>query len=207
MQNCFLTTEMLADFVEQRLTSTVLHRVEAHLESGCRECRERIEWLRTTAPALSAVIAEPEISAPDHVLRKARLIAREMQPGMAAQVRSFVLGLVFDSFRKAAPLAARGAALPSRLRVFEEGPYGIELWDEQNGGTGYIIARAYEPADRSPLTVESAALTSKTGKELVGTDVDGEQHFSSVEAGVYELTIRLAQGDIVSANVEFQYTA
>lgn len=86
-----LSMEELTDYVEERLQTTEIQRVEVHLASGCEACQEDLDWLRET---LSLVATDDWVDPPDEIVAvvqaEARRLTKERQTPRTSEQPSLI---------------------------------------------------------------------------------------------------------------------
>lgn len=200
MEVCGVTWEMLAEYQEGRTDGPTRAGLDKHLAAGCSECQVRLEWIRRVAPAFAAPVLGP---APIALQRRARAVFRDRLRRPAARPWPLIARLLTRG--GAAPAFARGEAgrSPSEHRVYAVSDREIDLWEEtQSGGVSYIIGQLLSAKLPVPA-LASASLTTSNQEAIPITAIleDDEFHLAGVPAGIYTLTLVLAEETILVPNI------
>lgn len=191
--------EQLLDYIDRLLSAPEAARIEGHLTTGCRECRQGVEWYeRVRVVAASDDSAAP----PPWVLKRALRIfeVRLSRPRLAERIGQTVASLVFDSLARPALAGTRSTESANRQLLYRAGEYSIDLQvaDAAQSRAELIgqVLREGEVAFDSVagLKLELAA-EGKPSRSTV-TDQMGEFAISSIECGVYDLRIEMPEGSV-----------
>ncbi|HLV80504.1 MAG TPA: hypothetical protein VKT32_09495 [Chthonomonadaceae bacterium] len=190
--------DRIQDFIEDRLDAKAADRVRAHLASGCRRCAQELA-LRTRM--LSALQADRAPATPEAVLARAFALfeAPARQPALLERL---VAALVGDSRRQPALAGARGAAETSFKLLFEAGEATIGLLCARHSDRWQIAGQILTETPPEPGWQVSAV--SAAQEQQTGADALGEFQLQDLAPGVYDLSLRSLQREIVLMQIELR---
>ncbi|MGC4047190.1 MAG: hypothetical protein QM758_25615 [Armatimonas sp.] len=146
---------------------------------------------------LPRALATPQSQVPAAALAAARGLFSERQserPGLLAR-------LLFDG-RQGLSLARDSGVTSSFQRLFETDTHLIDLWEERNGQSSYLIGQVYDKAIGSALTPDTAILLASDGTTLCASAEGTEWHVGSVPAGLWSVQLYLGEDAVVLEAVE-----
>jgi hypothetical protein len=209
VSECGVELQALLDLREGMLDGVAAAGLQTHLDTGCADCRSRIEWLATFLPEVRSVTTARSARRPGDAARGfakslMRLHRQPVRDAASVPLPALIARRVLDirgadvaaGFRGAAP-AAEGSRL-----LFEVDTHMIDLWQEQDPPAGFcLMGQAHHrqgAPDAIPLRV--AAVGERgfyADAELEGT----EFLFEALPAGAYQLRLALRNLEIIVPNV------
>jgi hypothetical protein len=191
-----ITLEAMIEWRRGRANADSAAAVEDHLRVGCARCEAR----RAEADRLLAAAAEPLAEPPAAAVSRARaLFDLERKPGLVERLRTFVAVLLPPPAPALAGL--RDAAAPPLPRLFEAGPWLVELRSEPESGRRRTIRIRVAAQDGSRPGAGTSRL-ERAGKMLREAPLDefGEAVHRGVTPGPDR--VRLVLGpDIVQISL------
>ena len=197
-------------FVRDLLSVSERDAILAHLSSGCRENHR---WLEKV---LQLTSEDKLFQVPEETVQ--HLVARfNSQPTSSSpSLAQFLAKLIFDSLtpRQLADVRsdpAAGAGFVGRQMLFQAAGYDIDLRVEQVQDSevgemiGQVLSRSQGPAQRIPLSAQLLRGEVEIGR--AEADARGIFKFSRVPSGVYDLKIRVPEGEINIREVASAQTA
>lgn len=202
VKRCNIAFDTLVDYTDGRLDANATARLRDHLASGCSACEANLAWLSSATQTLREA---HRIQVPDRLLNRAAALYRERFPAptpAAAPARPlWPAQLRFDS-RSLGLAGARGAAAEAFELVYSTGTHDIELFQEPlEQGRWYLIGHVLPEAGDEIIVPEEVTLTAVDGERIVISPEAEEFHLPSVPAGRYDMSLRLAAGEIVLEGV------
>jgi hypothetical protein len=175
--------ELWADYLESRSDAAATEQIDAHLETGCKECaKELAEWRRLFG-ALEDDRSEPAV--PEFVLRRAMNLFRAEEFLSPSVWQKIAASLVFDSRTTLTLAGARSAATQSFNLVYEASEASIYLWCERDHQSWHVMGQVV-PASAAQSLIANAG----SGDSAVELDGEGEFRLADLRAGTYDLTLR-----------------
>lgn len=192
----------LLDSLRGQLPPSEHDAILKHLSMGCVTCQENHRWLEEVLQ----VTSEDELfQAPEETIQY--LVARFNSQSTAASpsLAQYLAEMIFDSFvpQQLAGVrsdSAAGAGFVGRQMLFQAAGYDIDLRVEQVQGAGagdmvgQILSRKQQPAEGVALSAQ--LLRDDVEISRAEADARGIFKFSRVPAGVYDLKIRVPEGEI-----------
>jgi hypothetical protein len=87
-------------------------------------------------------------------------------------------------------------------RIYATERHDIDLWEEKtDDNLWHLIGQVLSKGDREAVTLEAATLTPREGAPLTATLEIDEFHLRAIPAGVYQLSLRLSEDEIVVPDV------
>jgi len=153
------------DLARQQVSGEQLGRLEQHLGSGCRPCRQT---LRVWQTVLGLASQEASYRPPDGVVGQARAVFAFRRPqGVLGRVARSV-SLVFDSFRQPLPAGVRAAGGSSRQLLYKAGRYLIMLRVEPAAGSDRMSVVGQILDEENPQrALEDLAVLALSGDETI----------------------------------------
>ena len=202
MKQCGIAFETLADYQEGRAAATATEQVRVHLARDCAHCLQNLAWLQSARENLRQAYA---VQPPETALARAHAIFREqVRPASAPNpVLSWLASLQFDSRRSAPALAgARGPKRDGIQLVYTTNVHDIELFQEPaEAGNWYMIGQVMPREGDATIVLREIVLTERNGSRLTFTPDEAEFHLPAVPRGLYEIALRLAEGEITMPDV------
>jgi hypothetical protein len=198
VKRCGIALENLADYRDGRASAAVARQIQEHLDAGCPHCRETLAWLQRAADTLQQA---QSVQVPQPLVDRAHaLFAERFRPPVR---RSWTAWLQFDGRSSVPALAgARGGQPDSFQMVYSTDAHDIELFQEPaEEGNWYIIGQVMPKEGDATLTTQEIVLTGSDQRSFTFASEGEEFHLSAVPAGVYEVTLRLAEEDILLPHV------
>ena len=195
---CRIPFESVADYAENRATPADAQRIAAHLAADCARCRATLAWLANATPQIRA---SQQVQVPQTALSRAYSLFRERMP---APVRPIWQALLqFDSRSSLAFAGARGQAEgASQLRFSVEG-FAITLFQEPTtGGAWYLIGQVIPTDSDDVIVPQAVTLVGQDGATQTFTPQAEEFHLPAIDAGTYDIHIRLDKAEIVAPAVQ-----
>lgn len=198
MKRCGISFETLADYQDGMADVEASVQVRAHLDAGCAHCREILAWLNTSAVTLREA---QRVQVPQTALDRAYVLFRERF--RAPERISWLARLQFDSHRGLPALAgARGARPEGFQLIYSTDAHDIELFQEPTeAGTWYVIGQVMPREGDGTIVPQQVIFRAKEGGNVSVTPQTEEFHLPSVPSGLYQVSLRLAEGDIALADV------
>lgn len=202
MKQCGLAFESLADYQEGRADADTVEQVRVHLDRNCAQCLQNLAWLQSARENLRQAYA---VQTPEAALTRAHAIFRErFRPASAPNpVLSWLASLQFDSRRNAPVMAgARGAKRDGIQLVYTTNVHDIELFQEPaEAGNWYMIGQVMPREGDAKIVLKEIVLTERSGSRLTFTPDSAEFHLPAVPRGLYEIALRLTEGEITMPDV------
>lgn len=155
--------------------------VSSHLDAGCTTCAERVDLVQG---ALRALSAGPLPLPPTAAVERAVGVVDTDSPGLAQRVQEF-LGRLAPAGQAGALPALRGVTQTTSQRLFEAGPFDVDVARLEEGAVvGQVLARE-EPAP--DLKDGVCLLIGDTDVQESNLMAFGEFRFASVRPGQYGL--------------------
>ena len=203
MIRCDVDLALLVSYHHGLADAAVAEMVGAHIASGCKECRSRLEWLTAVQPALrdaSFLRSVAQSSGLEAATGRARSLFRERNTKPA--LPRVLAALMFDSRTSMSPSFARGESGEACQQIFATEEHNVELWQEHlSDGGWYLIGQVLPRYDGPALTPEAVTL-SASGVEAYASETYGSEfHMSDVAEGEYEMCVRLASTEILLPTV------
>jgi hypothetical protein len=172
-----------ADFIENRADSATKSRVEAHLNTGCKQCaEEQRRWSRLLSALERSRVPMPS----DAVLQRAFDLFERLPPRPSVLER-IAASLVFDSRHNSLPALARASTGVGFNQVFTAADATVHLWGEFDGVHWRVTGQASSPAQ----TFEAVIATGEgAGKFQADLDEDGESQLTDLLPDRYDLVVR-----------------
>jgi len=184
--------EAWVDFIEDRLSATASKEIHAHLQSNCTECvRQFVFWKRF----LSALERSQESVPPASFLQNAFNLFEEAAPRPSFW-QQVVASLVMDSRQTPLLAGARAATDHSFNLVFATSEKSISLWCETDTRQWKITGQVLPPDTFWSVIATNGSMESRTALE------DGEFRIQDLTSGLYDLTIRGTEGEILLGGVD-----
>ncbi|MGH9737162.1 MAG: hypothetical protein ACRD4X_01050 [Candidatus Acidiferrales bacterium] len=189
------SSEQWADFVRRALKRKDMQEMQAHIESGCDQCKDAVAaWMRVTSLAARESAFEPPAAIVKMAKAAMKLHARPL--------RSSIAKLLFDSVN--APLLAgvRSSSSQPRQLLYGFDEYRVDLRFEPNFDAdralllGQILSSSAD--DQGAGSVAVALLR---GGQILGTATTNEFGEFQLECdlgGRLELQLTLPEGEIVN---------
>lgn len=189
--------ELLLDYHEGRTAPTETAHILEHLAGGCGECAQELRWMEKTTRTLRDA---GNVVVPASLLERSRALFRERFP--AQQRPTWLSRLVFDSRQQLALSGARGAGSASFQLIYRTEAFDIELWqDPLENNQWYVIGQVLSQQNDAEIVPVSVALKSVGDFKLALTPALPEFHLPMVPAGLYRMTLGLAEGDLEIADL------
>ena len=198
MRRCNIAFETLADYHDGRTDAATSAVIRQHLETGCPNCQEGLSWLQGAA---RRIYETEQIQVPQRLLDRASALFRErFRPPVRV---SWLARLLFDNRQAALSFAgARGASQESVQLAYSTDRHDIELFQEPTEeGAWYIIGQVMPKEGEATLIPREVVLTGSDSRQIVAAPQGEEFHLPSVPAGIYAVTLRLEEGDILLSDV------
>ena len=184
-----VSEELWIDFLEGSTSATVNAQIQAHLDSGCRDCAVQMEeWRRLVGALDRGRIAE---NVPATILENAFDLFQREARGQTSLLEQITALLAFDSRSQPLLVGARSASALSFNLIFEAPDTSIYLWCERDQVRWQVRGQVL-PAD-TPLSL------SVNGEQMVvpvTPEEDGEFHLPNLTPGKYDLVLRDARREI-----------
>ena len=202
VKRCGVSFETLADYHEGRADASLTAQVRQHLDRDCSHCRQNLAWLER---AKSTLWQAHTVQVPEPALERARALFRErFQPVVVPNpLVSWLARLQFDSRSNTPALAgARGATGEGVQLVYSTDVHDIDLFQEPSeAGTWYVIGQVMPRDGEATLVPHEIVLTEQNGNRLTFAPTGGEFHLPSVPEGIYDIALRLTDGEITLPGV------
>ncbi len=205
MKRCGIAFETLADYHEGKAEAGATAQIREHLDRDCPHCRQNLAWLERAEVTLRQ--AQP-VQVPEAAMEKARALFREQfRPAVTASapnpVFAWLASLQFDSRSSTLALAgARGGKREGVQLVYSTEVHDIDLFQEPNAqGSWYLIGQVMPRNGETSIVPSEIVLTEQNGSRLTFTPEGEEFHLPAVPEGIYEIALRLAEGQITLPNV------
>jgi hypothetical protein len=202
VKHCGIALETLADYQDGRADQATAEQVVTHLDQDCAHCLQNLSWLQHTRETLREAHA---VTAPEAALARAHAIFRErFRPAPTSNaLLSWLASLQFDSRRSAPALAgARGGKREGVQLVYTTENHDIELFQEPaEQGKWYMIGQVMPREGEETIVPQEIVLTERGGSRLTFHPEAEEFHLPAVPEGLYEISLRLAEGEIKMTDV------
>ena len=184
-----VSEEQWIDFLDGETTAAVNAQIQAHLDSGCRDCAARLEEWRRLVGALERGRTVEDI--PAAVLENAFGLFEREAPRPTALLEQITAFLAFDSRSQPLLAGARSAGALSFNLVFEASDTTIYLWCERDSVRWQVRGQVL-PADTS----WSLAVNGGQQAIPVAPEEDGEFYLPDLMPGKYDLLLRDSRREI-----------
>lgn len=124
-----------ADFARAAVGSKAREKVQAHLNSGCKECDE---LRRFFSELVQRAESDSAYRIPDYALRNIRAMFALQQPQEVRLLPRTVARLVYDSFRQPLVAGVRSQQTAAHQLMYAAGPYTVDLRLEQEQGAPHV---------------------------------------------------------------------
>jgi hypothetical protein len=193
VKRCSISFETLADYYDGRANQTAAERIREHLSVECDHCRENLAWLERAAHTMREV---ERVQVPHHLVD--RLHALYGERFRMPVRRSLLARLSFDSRSMQAFAGARGASEEAFELNYSTDLHDIEIWEEPAGqGNWYLIGQILPREGEDVLQPQQVVLSAEDGTQLSVTPEMPEFHLPAVPAGVYQVTVRFPDSEIL----------
>ncbi len=187
------TFERLIDYLDERLASSAVEAVAAHLDSGCDRCASDRDWYKSLKHTAAS---DESVEPPPWVFKRALRVfeeAKRPRTTVASRAGRLLASLLFDSAGGPAMAEARSSGADARQLLYRAGDYSIDLQVtpvDQNRSdiTGQILREgefSFESVAALPLELADAR---GTGHSSVTSD-RGEFSLNALEPGIYHIRI------------------
>ena len=202
VKQCGIALEILADYQEGRADTDAAEQVRGHLDRNCAHCLQNLVWLQHARENFREAYA---VAVPEPALARAHSLFRErFRPAVAPNtIVSWLASLQFDSRRNAPAMAgARGAKRDGIQLVYTTNIHDIELFQEPGeAGNWYMIGQVMPREGDAKIVLEEIVLTERNGSRLRFTPDNAEFHLPAIPSGLYEIALRLKEGEITMPDV------
>lgn len=157
------------DFVRGLLEPVNRAAMQAHLNSGCEQCRRTADRLQRFA---TVARAETRYQVPEYAVRSAKAFFALQQPARVSILPRMAVRLVYDSFRQPLPAGVRSGHRISRQVLYQAGDYALDLRLEHERGSTHVSLVgqiANQKAPSKPMVDLLILLVA--GKQIVGRAV------------------------------------
>ncbi len=157
------------DFVRGLLGPVNRAAMQAHLNSGCEQCRRTADLLQRFA---TVARAEKRYQVPEYAVRSVKTLFALQQPERVNPLSRIAARLVYDSARQPLPAGVRASHRISRQVLYQAGDYALDLRLEHERGSRHVnlvgqIANQKEPT--KPMA--GLLILALAGKRIVGRAV------------------------------------
>lgn len=203
MKRCGIAFETLADYHEGKAEAGAAAQVRQHLDRDCLHCRQNLAWLER---AVGTLRQTQPVQVPESALGRARALFRQRYPSPVAipnPLFSWLAQLQFDS-RSSAPMLARarGMKRDGVQLVYTTEAHDIDLFQEPSEeGTWYVIGQVMPRNGDATLIPQEIIMTERGGSRLTFAPDSGEFHLPSIPEGMYEIALRMRDGEITLPGV------
>lgn len=177
-----------ADFVRGMVDIDKKEAMQAHLDSGCKECGEVAKtWARVREAAKRERAYEP----PESAVRMAKShLAIHAKPGRASKVK-----LLFDSYQSPVITGVRATATAARQMLYGIGTYRLDLRMEPQMDSDKVslVGQILNSADPVKTGAQVTVTLLRGGKVLAESQTNalGEFHLECVLEGHLQLLLTL----------------
>src|SRR5437016_4408150 len=123
------------DFVRGLVGSQTREKMQAHLDTRCRQCAELAGFFFEVAQRATADAA---YSVPDYAERNLRAIYALQRPEEVHLLPRTIARLVYDSFREPLPAGVRSQRHTAHQLMYVAGPYSVDLRLEHERGSAQV---------------------------------------------------------------------
>jgi anti-sigma factor RsiW len=184
----------IIDLVEGRLVQADQLQAQSHIAS-CARCAAELARLSRVVELMRADSGEDP---PLHVAAQvAALFRTQRAPAPAGLRQRRSAGLHFDSRRIPQPAGLRAGAQSERQLLFNAGDIDVDLQIVQAGELWSIAGQVLGSKPSGQVDLQGAG-----GAARAALNELGEFRFPPLPAGIYTLTLRLADADIEVAELE-----
>ncbi len=192
----------LLDCLQGQLPADEHSTVLAHLSSGCPDCRENHVWLEDV---LRLASEDKSFEYSEETIEQIVTYFKARPAAPSPSLRQFFARLIFDSFAPYQMADVRsdmagGPAVSGRQMLFQAQGYDIDLRFEkaEDSADEELIGQVlFGKQSASGLDHLSAHLFKGEAEiDQVKTDARGIFKFARVPAGVYNLKIKVPEGEI-----------
>lgn len=200
----------LLDYARGQISAKERTEIVTHISDGCQSCQENLRWLEE---ALRLAAADKSYVLPEELILQvvAQFKARLAMP--LSPLRQFFAQLIFDSFIPSRLAGLRsappgGSAVVGRQLHYQTEGYDIDLRFERPEGSeaeemiGQVLPTGPQgPQDalREPMELtrlSAQLLQGEVEVECAQTDARGVFRFARIQSGVYNLKLRVPEGEI-----------
>lgn len=195
--NCASIDQLFA-LTQNQLPVEQAQRIHVHLDTGCVECRDRLNQLHQ----MQTITNSPHfIKPPDRLPPQAtRLFAGHQPNPRQTPLKRLPAVLLVDSFAEGQPLGFRSIGSMSRQMLFRAGHYDINLsLDYVEQHRAIDIMGQPVPLGASLDTVAGAEVELLRESTIAGTTQSNEFGafiLSTIPEGIYDLRIKLTDTEL-----------
>jgi hypothetical protein len=193
LKRCSIPFETLADYNDGRADERSAALVREHLAAGCAHCVDGIAWLRHVADTMQEA---QRVQPPQRLV--SRLHGLYAQRFRMPARRSLLARLTFDGRSARAFVGARGVEQAALRQNFSTDAHDIEIWQEPiDQGNWYLIGQVLPREGDEVIQPGEVVFTAANGEGASVTPELPEFHLPSIPAGVYTVSVKLDDADIV----------
>lgn len=193
--------------VNERIAVNERTEIASHLAAGCRSCQENLRWLEE---AVGLAAADQSYALPEELILQVVAQFRVQPVTSSSPVRQFLAQLIFDSFilrplAEVRALPTGSSAVAGRQLHYQTEDYDIDLRFERPEGSetedviGQILTRRRQVSQAEPpetVRLSVRLLREEDEVESAQTDARGVFRFARIPSGVYNLRVRVPEGEI-----------
>lgn len=201
MASCSLTFETLTDYVDGRLSADAASTIEAHLQTACPLCAERLQWLRAVLPSLAEAMPETVLAPSAQALENVHAMSRLLSPARRPTGVIQHIARLLTPVSSRPPLGARGES-GAGSQVYETEHHLVTLWSEPAPeNETYLIGQVYA-REGGPLVPKTVELIGGDGNSHVARQDGTEFHLPAVEPGTYILLCSLDREEVILPHLQ-----
>ena len=198
--NSHLSFEKIADAIDNRLPASEQSSFQAHLES-CPHCQTEY---KTLAHSINLMRSDNSADAPPEALSFAANLFRarkQFEPRETSVVGKILATLKLDVSPFAPVFGERSAAVSSeRQMLFEAGDFDLDLRVRANENDFNVVGQILgELSGRVSIRLQNEKFESETNASEIG-----EFKIGNVQAGKYDLTLKIGDLEIVINNLKLE---
>lgn len=199
--------QSLLEYVRAQLAVNERTEIALHLAAGCRSCQENLRWLEE---AVGLAAADRSYALPEELILQVVAQFRVQPVTSSSPVRQFLAQLIFDSFilrplAEVRALPTGSSAVAGRQLHYQTEDYDIDLRFERPEGSetedviGQILTRRRQVSQAEPPETVRLSVRLLRGEDEVEssqTDARGVFRFARIPSGIYNLRVRVPEGEI-----------
>jgi hypothetical protein len=184
------SAEEWSDFVRGLSPPGEREGMRAHLDAGCTQCRETVEWLSEMVQIANSDSGE---SPSDDVVARAVAIFAAAEPrDWIERLQEIAAELIFDSSRDLQPAGVRAVASQNLRLVYRAGDYSLDLMFEPADSSFDIIGQVTHKSSDNEYVADVLVQLVAGAKALGETRTNQFGEFMIGHAKARNILLRIA---------------